>query len=86
VLIDILHDAQRYLVHWSVLSLAKELLPRIMLDIPSNQRPKLRAEMRITCEWNGEEVQGFIPHPDQPDIEIPGLNYLGLEGWNRVKP
>ena len=29
VLIDILHDAQRYLVHWSVLSLAKELLPRI---------------------------------------------------------
>jgi len=69
-----------------VLSLAKELLPRIMLDIPSNQRPKLRAEMRITREWNGEEVQEFIPHPDQPDIEIPGLNYLGLEGWSRVKP
>ena len=86
VLIDILHDAQRYLVHWSVLSLAKELLPRIMLDIPSNQRPKLRADMRITCEWNGPQLKEFIAHPDQPDIEIPGLKYLGLEGWNRVKP
>ena len=75
VLIDILHDAQRYLVHWSVLRLAKELLPRIMLD-----------DMRITCEWNGPQLKEFIAHPDQPDIEIPGLKYLGLEGWNRVKP
>ena len=86
VLIDILHDAQRYLVHWSVLSLAQELLPRIMLDIPSNQRPHLRVETRITYEWNGPEVKEFIPHPDQPDIEIPGLKYLGLEGWNQVAP
>ena len=54
-----------------MLSLAKELLPRIILDIPSNQRPKLRVEMRITYEWNGQEVKEFIPHPDQPDIEIP---------------
>jgi DNA polymerase I-like protein with 3'-5' exonuclease and polymerase domains len=85
LLIDILHDAQRYLVHWSVLSLAQELLPRIMLEIPSNQRPKLRVEMKITYEWNGAEVKEFVPHPDQPDIEIPGLKYLGLEGWNKVK-
>lgn len=86
VLIDILHDAQRYLVHWSVVSLAKELLPRMMLDIPSNQRPKLRVDMKITYEWNGAEVNELVPHPDQPDIEIPGLKYLGLESWNRVTP
>jgi hypothetical protein len=86
LLIDILHDSLRYLVHWSVVGLAQELLPRIMLEIPSNQRPRLRVEMKFTCEWNGPEVNEFVPHPDQPDIEIPGLKHLGLDGWNKVKP
>lgn len=86
VLIDILHDSMRFLVHWSVLSLAKEILPRIMLEIPSNQKPKLRVDMKITYEWNGRDVKEAVPHPDQPDIEIPGLKYLALENWNYVKP
>lgn len=86
VLMDILHDSMRFLVHWSVLGLAKEILPRIMLEIPSNQKPRLRVDMRITYEWNGPEVNEPAPHPDQPDIEIPGLKYLGLENWNYVKP
>jgi DNA polymerase I-like protein with 3'-5' exonuclease and polymerase domains len=85
LLMDILHDSLRYLVHWSVVGVARDLLPRIMLEIPSNQRPKLRVEMKFTCEWNGAEVKEFVPHPDQPDIEIPGLKYLGLDAWNKVK-
>ncbi len=86
LLMDILHDSLRYLVHWSVAGVARELLPRIMLEIPSNQRPRLRVEMKFTYEWNGSEVQEFVPHPDQPDIEIPGLAYLGLGAWNKVRP
>jgi len=86
LLIDILHDSLRYLVHWSVVALAQESLPRIMLEIPSNQRPRLRVEMKFTYEWNGPEVKEFVPHPDQPDIEISGLTYLGLDAWNKVKP
>lgn len=86
LLMDILHDSMRYLVHWSVVSLAQELLPRIMLEIPSNQRPKLRLDMKFTYEWNGPEVKELVPHPDQPAIEIPGLKYLGLDSWNKVKP
>lgn len=86
LLMDILHDSLRFLVHWSVVGVARDLLPRIMLEIPSNQRPRLRAEMKFTYEWNGPEVKEFVPHPDQPDIEIPGLKYLGLDAWNKVKP
>jgi len=84
VLMDILHDSLRYLVHWSVVNLARELLPRVMLEIPSNQNPKLRAEMKFTYEWNGPEIKEFVPHPDQPEIEIPGLKHLGLEAWNHI--
>jgi len=83
---DILHDSMRFLVHWSVLGLAKEVMPRIMLEIPSNRKPELRVDMRITYEWNGPDVKEAVSHPDQPDIEIPGLKYLGLENWNHVKP
>jgi len=57
-----------------------------MLEIPSNQTPKLRVDVKVTYEWNGNEVKEAVPHPDQPDIEIPGLKYLGLEKWNHVKP
>jgi len=83
---DILHDSMRFLVHWSVLGLAKEVMPRIMLEIPSNRKPELRVDMRITYAWNGPDVKEAVSHPDQPDIEIPGLKYLGLENWNHVKP
>lgn len=86
LLMDILHDSLRYLVHWSVVGVARDLLPRIMLEIPSNERPKLRVEMKFTYEWNGPEVKEFVLHPDQPDIEIPALKYLGLGAWNQVKP
>lgn len=84
VLIDILHDAMRFLVHWSAWKQAHELLPRIMTEIPSNINPKLRADMQVTYEWNGPSVKEPIPHPDQPDIPIPSLKYLGLEAWNSV--
>lgn len=86
LLFDILHDAMRFLTHWSVLSLARELLPRVMLEIPSNQRPKLRVDIKITHEWNGPEITEFVPHPDQPEVAIPGLKYLGLDAWNKVRP
>ena len=33
-MIDILHDATRWLIHWTALSMARDLLPRIMLEIP----------------------------------------------------
>ena len=86
LMIDILHDATRWLVHWSALSLAKDLLPRMMLEIPSNIKPKLRVDMKISYEWNGPDLQEPVPHPDQPKIRIPGLKYLGLDHWNDVPP
>lgn len=85
VLIDILHDAMRFLVHWTAWNLAREVLPKIMLEIPSNQKPRLRVDMRASYDWNGPAITEPAPHPDQPDIEIPGLRYLGLEAWNWVK-
>jgi hypothetical protein len=57
VMVDILHDSMRFLIHWSALGMAKELLPKIMLEIPSNVKPKLRVDMKITYEWNGEEIK-----------------------------
>jgi hypothetical protein len=86
VAVDILHDAMRFLVHWSALSMAKEILPRIMLEIPSNIKPKLRVDMKITYEWNGESIKDAKPHPDQPRIAVPGLKHLGLDAWNNVMP
>ena len=85
-MIDILHDATRWLIHWSALSLAKDLLPRIMTEIPSNIKPKLRVDMKISYDWNGEDLKEAVPHPDQPKIRIPGLKYLGLDHWNEVMP
>jgi hypothetical protein len=86
LMIDILHDATRWLVHWSALSMAKELLPRMMLEIPSNVKPKLRVDMKISYEWNGPDLEKPVPHPDQPRIRIPGLKHLGLDHWNDVPP
>ena len=86
VLVDILHDATRWLVHWTALSMAKELLPRMMLEIPSNVKPKLRVDMKISYDWYGPDIKEPVPHPDQPRIKIPGLKYLGLEQWNNVMP
>ena len=86
VMIDILHDACRFLVHWSAVSMAKELLPRIMVEIPSSIKPKLRVDMKLTYEWNGDDIKEAIPHPDQPRIIIPGLKYLGLDAWNYIMP
>jgi DNA polymerase I-like protein with 3'-5' exonuclease and polymerase domains len=88
VLMDILHDSMRFFVHWTALSMARELLPKIMIEIPSNIKPRLRVDMKVTYEWNGEDIKEAQPkpHPDQPKIRIPGLQYLGLDSWNDVMP
>jgi hypothetical protein len=86
VMIDILHDATRWLIHWTALSLARDLLPRIMLEIPSNLKPRLRVDMKISYDWYGPEIKDPVPSPDQPRIRIPGLKYLGLDQWNEVMP
>ena len=86
VLIDILHDSTRWLIHWTALSMAREILPRIMVEIPSNTKPKLRVDMKISYEWNGPDMKEPAPNAEQPRIRIPGLKYLGLDHWNDVMP
>jgi DNA polymerase I-like protein with 3'-5' exonuclease and polymerase domains len=86
VMIDILHDSTRWLIHWTALSMAREILPRIMIEIPSNLKPRLRVDMKISYEWNGPDIKEPVPNPEQPKIRIPGLKYLGLDHWNDVMP
>ena len=73
VLVDILHDSTRWLIHWTALSMAREILPRIMVEIPSNTKPKLRVDMKISYEWNGPDMKEPAPDAEQPRIRIPGL-------------
>lgn len=86
VLIDILHDSARWLVHWTHVHLAKKVVESVMTNIPANVNPRLRVDVNITYEWGGKPLSTYQPSPEQPRIRLEGLKYLGLDYWNDILP